>query len=92
MGSAVVGRSLGGMVTRRSGLGAGLGVGVHMASFSNLRPPGVAFIPIADAPTAKLLLVWRGDDEREILNSFIHVAREVARSREPPAVFSAVRS
>ena len=73
-------------------VGAGLGVGVHMASFSNLRPPGVVFIPIADAPTAKLLLVWRRDDEREILNSFIHVARGVARSREPPAVFSAVRS
>lgn len=69
-------------------VGGGVGVGLHMASFSNLRHPGVAFVPIADdPPTAKLLLVWRRGDDREIISSFLDTAREVARSLEPPEVF-----
>lgn len=73
-------------------VGAGVGVGIHMASFSNLRHPGVSFVPIAgDAPTAKLLLLWRRGDDRDIVRGFIDTARQVARSLEPPDVFRATR-
>lgn len=68
-------------------IGAGIGVGIHMASFGNLRHPGVAFIPIADhGATARLLLVWRRGDDREIVRLFVATARDVARSRKPPDV------
>jgi len=60
-------------------VGAGVGVGIHMASFANLRPPGVVFVPIADeGATAELLMVWRSGDEREIVRLFRDTAREVA--------------
>lgn len=68
-------------------IGAGLGVGIHMASFATLRPPGVSFVPIAGNPgTAKLLLLWRRDDEREVLRMFLDTAREVAARRPAPNV------
>lgn len=67
---------------------AGVGVGIHMASLSNLRPRGVAFVPIAgDAPTAKLLLISRRDDDRPLVKLFLQTIREAARSRAPPEVF-----
>ncbi|MCA1706351.1 MAG: LysR family transcriptional regulator [Actinobacteria bacterium] len=67
---------------------AGRAVGLHMASFSNLSPRGLVFVPIAPiAPTATLFLLWRRDDDREIVHAFLETAREVARSLEPPEVF-----
>lgn len=68
-------------------IGARVGIGLHMASFSTLCPPGVVFVPITgEAPTAELLLVWRRDDERETVRAFIDAARAVARSRDLPPV------
>ena len=62
---------------------------MHMASFSNLRRRDVACIPIeGDAPTATLLLLWRCDDNRELVHLFLDSARQAARSPEPPDVFS----
>lgn len=69
---------------------AGGGVGLHMASLSNLRPRGVAFVPIAgNAPTAKLLLVSRLEDDRPLVGLFLQTVRDAARSREQPEVFGA---
>ena len=74
-------------------IGAGVGIGMHMASFSNLHHPSVAFVPIAgDAPTAKLLLLWRHGDDRETVRNFLDTAREVARTLEPPEVFRRPRA
>ncbi len=65
-------------------IAAGVGVGLHMASFSKVRHPGVAFVPLeGDPPTATLLLLWRRDDDREVLRIFLDCAREIARSIKP---------
>ena len=64
---------------------AGVGVGLHMASFGRVRHPGVAFVPLeGDAPKATLLLLWRRADERGVIRTFVDVAREVARSGVAP--------
>lgn len=68
-------------------IAAGVGVGLHMASFSNTRHPGVAFIPIEGDPLkATLLMLWRRDDDRQLLRAFLHTAREAALARKPPEV------
>lgn len=68
-------------------IGAGVGVGLHMASFSNMGHPGVAFIPIEGDPlTAKLLMLWRRDDDRELTRAFLDTARRSASSPDPPEV------
>jgi DNA-binding transcriptional LysR family regulator len=70
-------------------IAAGAGVGLHMASFSNLHRRGVAFVPLeGDPPTATLLMLHRADDQRELVQSFLDCAREVARSLDPPPVIS----
>jgi DNA-binding transcriptional LysR family regulator len=70
-------------------IAAGEGVGMHMASFSNLHRSDLTFIPIeGNPPTATLLLLWRSDDNRELVHLFLDTAREVARTREPPDVFN----
>lgn len=68
-------------------IGAGVGVGIHMASFSSMRHPGVAFVPIEGDPlTATLLMLWRRDDDSELLRAFLATARECAGRLRPPAV------
>jgi DNA-binding transcriptional LysR family regulator len=75
-------------LTMFSLIAAGVGVGLHMASFSNLRHPGVAFIPVEGNPvTATLLMLWRRDDDRALLRAFLDTMRESARSLQPPEVF-----
>jgi DNA-binding transcriptional LysR family regulator len=70
-------------------IAAGEGVGMHMASFSNLHRRDMVFVPIEGrAPTATLLLLWRCNDNRELVHLFLDIAREAARNREPPDVFS----
>jgi len=60
-------------------IAAGVGVGLHMASFSRVSHPGVVFVALAgDAPTATLLLLWRREEDRELVRTFVSVAREVA--------------
>lgn len=70
-------------------IGAGVGVGIHMASFSNMRHRGVTFLPIEGDPlTATLLMLWRrDDDDRELLRTFLDTARETAQALDPPEVF-----
>ena len=60
---------------------AGAGVSLHTASYRNLRRD-VAFVPLEDepAPRAKLLMVWRREDERPLLHVMLDVARSVARA------------
>lgn len=69
-------------------IGARVGVGLHMASFSKMGHPGVAFIPVeGNRLTATLLMLWRRDDDRELLRVFLGTARESARSIELPEIF-----
>jgi predicted RNA binding protein YcfA (HicA-like mRNA interferase family) len=50
-------------------------------------PTPSSFVRIAGDPsTAKLLLLWRRDDDREVLRLFLDTAREVAASRRLPEV------
>jgi DNA-binding transcriptional LysR family regulator len=66
---------------------AGIGVGLHMASFSNVRHRGIAFVPLeGDGPTATLLMLSRRGDKRELVRSFLSTTREIARSLESPEV------
>lgn len=62
-------------------IAAGVGVGLHMASFANLRRRGVTFLPLADAaPTATLFLLWRRGEAQKAVRIFVDTAREVARA------------
>jgi DNA-binding transcriptional LysR family regulator len=66
---------------------AGLGIGLSLASSANLRRRGVAFVPLErDTPTSTFFLLWRRDEEREVVRGFLETARQVARGREsvPP--------
>ena len=64
---------------------AGIGVSLHMASFSNVRHRGVAFVPLeGDPPTATLFMLSRRDDDRELVRSFLASTREVAQAFKPP--------
>lgn len=75
------------ILTLYSLIAAGAGVGLHMASFSNLQRRGVAFVPLeGDPPTATLFVLRRADDSREIVHRFVECAREVARSIDPPQI------
>ena len=69
-------------------IGAGVGVGMHMASFGQMRHPGVAFVPIEGDPvTATLLMLWRRDDDRALLRGFLDTARDCAGSLPALEVF-----
>ena len=71
-------------------IGAGVGVGLHMASFSRTCYPGVAFVRVeGDCLTAALLMLWRRDDDRATLQSFLDTARATARSFQPTLLGSA---
>lgn len=68
-------------------IAAGIGVGLHMASFSNVRHRGVAFVPLADdPPTATLFMLSRRGEDRQLVHRFLEATREVAQSLDPPDV------
>jgi DNA-binding transcriptional LysR family regulator len=68
-------------------IAGGVGVGLHMASFSNVAHRGLAFVELeGDAPTATLFMLSRRDDDRELVRRFLATTREVARSLEPATV------
>ncbi len=70
-------------------IAAGVGVGVHMAAFSNLRGRGVTFVQLkGDAPTATLHLFWRRNDDRELVRIFLDTARQMARALQPPELLN----
>lgn len=59
---------------------AGLGVSLLPASSRALCREGVVFVPLTgEVPTVSLFMLWRRDDDREILRAFAETAREVAR-------------
>lgn len=60
---------------------AGVGVGVQLGSFRADASQRVAFVPLTGStPTAKLVLLTRRDDDRDVVQAFRHTAREVASS------------
>jgi DNA-binding transcriptional LysR family regulator len=58
---------------------AGTGIGIQFASFSQFACPGLSFVPVSDAPPVQRALVWRRDDEREPLRTFLDAARQAAQ-------------
>lgn len=68
-------------------IAAGIGVGMHMASFSNVRHRGIAFVPLeSDAPTATLFMLSRRNDDRELIRAFRESTHQAVKTREPPEV------
>lgn len=66
---------------------AGCGVGMSLGSLSNVRRDGVTFVPLeGDVPTSTFFLLWRRDDDRELLRIFLDTAREVAQTLGTPPV------
>lgn len=60
---------------------AGVGVALHIESVANLRRRGVTFVALEpELPTMTLSLIWRRDDDRELVRAFVETARQVARS------------
>lgn len=70
-------------------IAGGVGVGLHMASFSNVRHRGLAFVPLKDKhSTATLFMLSRRDEEQEAVRVFLQTTRDVARSLDPADVFA----
>ncbi len=60
---------------------AGVGVALHLDSFRNLGRRGVTFVPLeGETPKVTLCLLWRRDDDRELVRAFVDTARRVAGS------------
>lgn len=58
---------------------AGVGVALHLDSFKNLGRRGVTFVPLQDsAATVTLCLLWRKDDDRELVRAFVDATRRVS--------------
>ena len=63
---------------------AGLGVTLLPASSCALRREGVAFVPLEGAvPVVSLFILWRRDEDRDLVQSFVQTARDVARAARP---------
>lgn len=63
---------------------AGLGVGLTLASLGSFYNPKVAAIPLKDAPSTTLSVLWRRDDDRELLRTFLDTAHDTAGSAPGP--------
>ena len=62
---------------------AGLGISLVPASLETLKRPGIAYRRLRPAgPTLETLIGWRRGTERPLVQAFVRVAREVARSRK----------
>jgi DNA-binding transcriptional LysR family regulator len=73
-------------------IAGGMGIGLHMASFSNAAHRGLAFVPLeGEAPTATLFMLSRADDQRTAVALFLETTRAAARSLVPPLVFAGLR-
>ena len=65
---------------------AGLGVSLQPASARTLCREGVVFIPVdGEVPVVSLFMLWRRDDDRELLRAFAETAREVAHPSPGPS-------
>lgn len=62
-------------------IGAGQAVGVTTTSISFLcRYPGVAYVPLPDAPRVPVYLAWRHDNRHPYLADFVALAHRTVRS------------
>ncbi|MCD2198080.1 LysR family transcriptional regulator [Actinomycetospora endophytica] len=60
---------------------AGLGVSLQPSYYANLRPPGVAFLPLeGDVPQIALQVAWRRTDRSPAVAHFVDAALECART------------
>ena len=61
---------------------AGLGISLVPASLQRARRSGIAYRPLSPAgPALETVIGWRRDSELPLVQAFVRVAREVARSR-----------
>lgn len=60
-------------------VGAGSGVGLVPASAGHLELPGVALVPLSDAPIIPLALAWRTEDTNPALHALVELLDEVVR-------------
>jgi DNA-binding transcriptional LysR family regulator len=61
---------------------AGLGISLVPASSATVKRPGIAYRRLRPAgPTLETLIAWRRGVEQPLVQAFVRVAREVARSR-----------
>ncbi|HEY2224922.1 LysR family transcriptional regulator [Actinomycetospora sp.] len=60
---------------------AGLGVSLQPSYYANLRPPGVAFLPLeGEVPQIALQVAWRRTDRSPAVAHFVEAALECART------------
>ncbi len=65
--------------TQLSLVAAGIGVSLQPSYYANLRPPGVAFRPLAGrAPSVALQVAWRRRDHSPAVAHFVEAARACA--------------
>jgi DNA-binding transcriptional LysR family regulator len=64
---------------------AGVGISVVPASIREVRPEGIAYCPLLDAPSliAPLTLVYRRDETRRIVTDFIELCAGQAQALKP---------
>ena len=61
---------------------AGLGISLVPASLQMVKRPGVAYRHLSPAgPALETVIAWRKDSEMPLVQAFVSVAREIARSR-----------
>lgn len=61
---------------------AGLGISLVPASSASLNRPGIAYRHLRPAgPSLETLIAWRRGTERPLVEAFVTVAKEIARSR-----------
>ncbi len=64
---------------------AGLGISLVPASLEKLKRPAIAYRRLQPAgPAVETLIAWRRGSELPLVQAFVKVAREVARSRRRP--------
>jgi len=70
-----------GVQTTLALVAAGLGVAMVPASLQQLRRPGVTYreLPPVDSQELELALVWRKGETSAVIDTFVKIAREVAR-------------
>jgi DNA-binding transcriptional LysR family regulator len=71
-----------GVQTTLALVAAGLGVAMVPASLQQLKRPGVTYrqLPPGDTQELELALVWRKDEPSPVIETFVKIAREVART------------
>ncbi|MCU1364752.1 MAG: LysR family transcriptional regulator [Ilumatobacteraceae bacterium] len=67
-------------------IATGIGVGVSVVSTAELRPhPDVRYVPLVDAPTVPLMLVWPVSDPHPYVGELIRIAQRAIEQRHRDA-------